>query len=453
MSPKDIGFGMMARSGTELSSRVKSYSNSDGDTSVDPRIPDSTCLSPNLLLYLSEKEVFMTRLRTILPLIILLITLGMQSPAQEAPAALLAQFDTDFSRRVISFDEILSGGPPKDGIPSIDNPGFVRVESAAEWLSPREPVIAVRNKDTTKIYPLQILTYHEIVNDEIGGIPVAVTFCPLCNTGIAFYREATVPRAVRDEAGGDTLVLDFGTTGRLRFSNLLMYDRQTESWWQQATGEAVMGLFTGETLRLYPAVTLSWKEASATYPDARVLSKETGYERPYGRNPYAGYDEGSPWAYRGPAPPEERDLMDRMVEVSYRGDSELYPYTQLQEERIIRDTLGGRPVVVFWHPGTASALDAADIAEGRDVGTANAFSPVLTIPDEGRTELEFRVRRGEIVDRKTRSVWNSAGRAVSGPLEGLELVPIPATDHFWFSAWAFADDPAAGREVAPPPPQ
>ena len=388
--------------------------------------------------------------RSLILLTLLLFALATGIFAQEAPAALRAQFDTDFSRRVISFDEILSGGPPKDGIPSIDNPQFVSVEKAGERLSSREPVIAVRNNETTKLYPLQILTYHEIVNDEIGGLPVAVTYCPLCNTGIVFYREATVPRAARGEAGGDTLVLDFGTTGRLRFSNLLMYDRQTESWWQQATGDAVMGLFTGEALDIYPAVTLSWGEAARTYPDARVLSQETGYDRPYGRNPYAGYDKGSPWAYRGPAPPDERDLMDRVVVVSYRGDSELYPYTQLEEERVIRDTLGGRPVVVFWHPGTASALDTADIARGRDVGTVNAFSPVLTIPGKGRTELEFRVRRGNIVDRGTRSVWNAAGRAVSGPLEGFELDPIPATDHFWFSAWAFADDSAAGREVAPP---
>ena len=385
-------------------------------------------------------------------LTVILISVSVFSlPAQEAPPALAAQFETDFSRRIINFDEILSGGPPKDGIPSIDNPKFVSVEDAGERLSSREPVIAVRNGGITKLYPLRILTFHEIVNDEIGGTPVAITFCPLCNTGIVFAREAAVPRAIRGETGGDTMILDFGTTGRLRFSNLLMYDRQTESWWQQATGKAVMGLFTGEALDLYPAVTLPWNEAAETYPDALVLSQDTGYSRPYGRNPYAGYDAGSPWAYRGPAPPDERELMDRMVEVSYRGDSELYPYTQLEEERILRDTLGGRPVVVFWHPGTASALDTADISRGRDVGTANAFSPVLTIPGEGPRELEFRVRRGDIVDRGTGSVWNAAGRAVSGPLEGLELDPIPATDHFWFSAWAFANDPAAGSLSAPPP--
>ena len=136
-------------------------------------------------------------------------------PAEEVPADIARQFSTDFTRRLISFDEVLSGGPPKDGIPAIDDPMFVSTTEADEWVEDLEPVAVLQENDEVRIYPFQILTWHEIVNDEVGGRPVAVTFCPLCNTAIAF--DAT--------AGG--MQLYFGTRGRLRFSNLLMYDRHT----------------------------------------------------------------------------------------------------------------------------------------------------------------------------------------------------------------------------------
>ena len=139
-------------------------------------------------------------------------------PEEDAPPGLTRSFTTDFSKRSISFDDILSGGPPKDGIPAVDNPVFISVSEAEEWIEDLEPVLVFQESDETRIYPYQILTWHEIVNDEIGGRPLAITFCPLCNTAIVF--DATV----------DGTALDFGTTGRLRFSNLLMYDRQSESW-------------------------------------------------------------------------------------------------------------------------------------------------------------------------------------------------------------------------------
>ena len=167
------------------------------------------------------------------------------------PASALGQFGdewkTDFSRHTVPLDEIVSGGPPKDGIPAIDHPMFVAVHEADRWLGQREPVVVVRLGDETKAYPLQILIWHEIVNDVVGATPVAVTYCPLCNTALAFDRRL------------DGRVLDFGTTGRLRYSDLVMYDRQTESWWQQATGEAIVGSLAGAELTFIPAPLVSWK--------------------------------------------------------------------------------------------------------------------------------------------------------------------------------------------------
>jgi len=148
---------------------------------------------------------------------------------------------TDFSKRTVALDEIDSGGPPKDGIPAIDRPRFVTPAEARGWLDPREPVIVLELNGETRAYPLQILMFHEIVNDTVGGQPVTVTFCPLCNASIVFDRRV----------GG--AVLDFGTTGKLRKSDLVMYDRQSESWWQQFTGKGIVGRHAGATLGLRSA--------------------------------------------------------------------------------------------------------------------------------------------------------------------------------------------------------
>jgi hypothetical protein len=200
-------------------------------------------------------------------------------PEDEPPAGAEAEFATDFAMHSVPYSEILSGGPPKDGIPAIDDPRFVRVEDADSWLEPKEPIILFQMGDDVRAYPIQIVMWHEIVNDTVGGVPVVVTFCPLCNTAIAFERTV------------EGRELTFGTTGRLRFSNLIMYDRQTESWWQQATGETIAGEFTGRRLDFRPASIVSWADFKSAHPDGKVLSRETGFSRSYGQNPYAGYDD------------------------------------------------------------------------------------------------------------------------------------------------------------------
>jgi hypothetical protein len=341
---------------------------------------------------------------------------------EDVPTSLTREFNTDFSRRAISFSEVLSGGPPKDGIPAIDSPRFVSTAEADDWLEDLEPVAVLQETGDVRVYPYQILTWHEIVNGAVAGRPVAVTFCPLCNTAIAF--DATV----------DGRKLDFGTTGRLRFSNLLMYDRQTESWWQQATGEAVFGAFTGTRLTFLPVSTISWAEARDTFPDAQVLSRETGFSRDYGRNPYAGYDSinSSPFLYDGPATPNELPPMARVTTVELGGETVAYPNEVLQESGVANDTVGGVDVAVFWQPGVASALDSGSIANGQDVGANAVFARTVN----GQT-LTFVAEDGAIRDEQTGSTWNIFGEAVAGELAGQQLDPVVKVDHFWFSWAAF----------------
>ena len=199
--------------------------------------------------------------------------------SDEPPRFLTRGWQTDFSRHSVPFDEIRSGGPPRDGIPPIDNPKYIDVSEPPSYMRENEPVISVEINGDARAYPLAILISHEIVNDEFGGVPVTVTYCPLCNTAIAFDRRV----------GGR--VLDFGTTGNLRNSDLVMWDRQTESWWQQITGEAIVGELTGTKLTFIPAPLVSWSAFRDSFPDGKVLSRDTGFSRNYDLPPYSGYDD------------------------------------------------------------------------------------------------------------------------------------------------------------------
>jgi len=181
----------------------------------------------------------------------------------------------------------------------------------------------------TRAYPLQILIWHEIVNDELGGVPVAVTFCPLCNTAIAFDRRV------------EGRTLDFGTTGKLRHSDLVMYDRQSESWWQQFGGEALVGRYTGTRLERLPARIVAWADFARSHPGARVLTRETGFDRAYGSNPYQSYDDiGSPPIF---AVPEDDRLppKERVVYVERGKESVAVPYSRWREGASSGSSSGG----------------------------------------------------------------------------------------------------------------
>jgi hypothetical protein len=340
---------------------------------------------------------------------------------EEPPPGARNSFVTNFDNHTVSYSDILSGGPPKDGIPAIDQPKFVSVEEADDWLKSQEPVVFFQIEEDARAYPLQILTWHEIVNDVVGGEPVTLTFCPLCNTAIAFQRTF------------DGQVLDFGTTGRLRNSNLIMYDRQTETWWQQATGEGIAGLYAGEQLTFLPTAIISWEDFRENHPDGRVLSTDTGFSRSYGRNPYAGYDDinNSPFLFSGDTP-DQLLPMARVLTIDLDGEAVAYSYDVLSDLHVVNDEIAGQPIVVLWVAGTASALDSSNLAAGRDVGAANSFSRVL----DGQT-LTFSFDGERIVDQETGSVWNVLGEAVEGELSGAQLEPVVGVNHFWFSWAAF----------------
>ncbi len=329
------------------------------------------------------------------------------------------------TKPLVDPDDIISGGPPPDGIPPIDHPRFL-APGDATFLAEREPVLSVEIDGQAKAYPLQILVWHEIVNDEISGVPVSVTYCPLCNTGIAFERPT-----IHGE------LLDFGTSGKLYNANLVMYDRQTETYWAQATGQAILGELEGRQLAFVPARILSFGDWRAEHPDGLVLSRDTGFERPYGENPYEGLDTSErPLLFAGELD-ERLPATSRVLGIARPGDVVAFPYETVAAEAVggwsvIMEQVAGQPVAVFWKTGTASALDSQEISRGRDVGAIAAYRPEV----DGRA-LTFVVRRAGVTDRQTGSVWSILGRAVSGPLEGERLVPEIAIDSFWFDWAAF----------------
>jgi hypothetical protein len=321
----------------------------------------------------------------------------------------------------VPLEEIRSGGPPPDGIPPIDDPVFESVAEADEWLEPQEPVQVFELGKDVRAYPLAILTFHEIVNDVVDGEPVVVTYCPLCNSGLVFERTI------------DGEVLDFGTSGRLWNSNLVMYDRATRSLWSQFTGEAIVGERLGQELERLPMQIVSWDEYRTSWPDGQVLSRDTGHNRPYGENPYSGYDSSaSPFLFNGetggPLP-----QMERVVTLGGEEDPVAYPLPLLTKERVLSDEVAGEPIVVLWSPGTASALDTSDIPQGKDVGATGVFRPSvdgqdLTFEPDGKEDFR---------DTQTNSTWTVLGRAVAGPLEGEQLERVAHDDTFWFVQFAF----------------
>jgi hypothetical protein len=333
---------------------------------------------------------------------------------------------TNFCEHSVSYSEIISGGPPRDGIPPIDEPSFVSVMEADAWIEDNEPVILVTHGEEARAYPLQILMWHEIVNDVIAGLPVAVTFCPLCNAAMTFERP---------EIDGD--LLTFGTTGNLRHSDLVMWDRQTESWWQQITGEAIVGDLTGTQLAILAAPMVAWSAVKERHESAQVLSRATGFDRPYGRNPYTGYDDirRSPFLYDGPVG-DELPAMARIIGVEIGDDAVAYPLDVLRDINVVNDEIGDVPVTIFWTPGTASVLDDPDIARGRDVGTSVVYERDI----DGRTLTFEPGDASRFIDRETGSTWSILGEAIDGPLVGRRLTPVAHHNIFWFVWSAFQPD-------------
>lgn len=328
---------------------------------------------------------------------------------------------TDKSKKNIDLAELLSGGPPKDGIPSIDHPRFVP-PAEATWLSPKELVIALELEGEARAYPLQILMWHELVNDAVGGLPVLVSYCPLCNSAIVFDRKI------------GSATLEFGVSGMLRNSDMVMYDRQTDSLWQQITGEGIVGEHTGKALAMLPSQMISFEDFTRTYPKGVVLSRETGVVRDYGRNPYQGYEFNN----RPIMPVRQRRQtslkpMDKLIVIKEKRGFRAYPVKALAERGVWEDKVDGQPIVLLYSPEGLSPVDATQMPASRAAGSVGVFTP-------GKGRVRFRRDNGRILDRETASTWAVTGVAIDGKRKGEKIDPVPHGVYFSFAWLAFEPD-------------
>ena len=331
---------------------------------------------------------------------------------------------TDWSMASINLDELLLGIgviDPRDIISPIDEPVYESTAEAAGWLEAEEPGALVQVEGEARFYPLSILHRHEVVNDVLGGVPVAVTYCPLCNTAITFDRRV------------EDTVLRFGVSGLLRNSDLIMWDDQSVSLWQQVTGEAVVGSFSGTVLQPISTAIVSFSDFSASFPDGLSLSRESSQITRYGENPYRHYSSrATPYGFFTGELDPRYPALSRVVGVTVGHGATGYPFEEISAVGIVNDTVGDIPVAVFWGGETRDALDAELVATGQAIGTGVAYlatvdSQVLTFAKVGE----------QWVDDQTGSRWSILGEAESGPLEGTRLEIATHRNEFWFAWVAF----------------
>ena len=342
--------------------------------------------------------------------------------------SMAAIWETDFSNSIIDLEELLVGIPlsdPRDAIPPIDNPQFEAV-SASDWIQDPEPGVLIEIEGDARFYPLSVMTRHEIVNDEVGGIPVAVTYCPLCNTALVFDRRFE----------GETLRL--GVSGLLRNSDLVMWDDVTQTLWQQVTGEAIVGEHAGKSLTPLASAIVRWADFRDTHPDGQALSSDQGFGLVYGSNPYEFYSSRSrPYNFYSGEIDDRFPALERVVGISVNGIDKAYPFSLINKVRVVHDNLAGQELVVFWGASdTADALDSGLIADAIGIGTGIVYNPVvdgerLTFVASGDTEF---------VDNETGTTWSILGKATSGELAGEELELLPHRNEFWFAWQAFFPD-------------
>ena len=361
-------------------------------------------------------------------------------PAQiQNPKDIPFEWMTDLSKHSVELSEIQIV-LPKGSFPTLDFPKFVGKEEGLKTFFAKEPVIAVEINGQAKAYSLNILTMHEISNDVLGEVPILITYCPLCNSGIVYDRNLKF----KDK----NFLLEFEASGMLRMSDMVMLDRNTETLWQQLMGVAIAGELDTQQLEILPSLILSVEQFFNRYPFGEILSKQTGFaesEKNYGSNPYENYDDKNSKPYERFFDSDKVDKrlppMERIVDIENDGKYKVYTFTDIASAGVINDTFKNSEVVLFHQAGTVSILDKEDISASKDVGTVVVYNRVL----DGET-LTFKRKSGKFKDVQTGSSWGITGYCHEGKLKGKQLKIQPHSNHFAFAWLAFYPDSEIYKE-------
>jgi hypothetical protein len=311
-------------------------------------------------------------------------------------------------KHIVPLDQIVSGGPPPDGIPSIDNPKLISAQEADKFLEDSELVLGLDINGDIRAYPLQILVWHEIVNDKVGGVPVAVTYCPLCFTNQVFNR--TIEE--------DGQILEFGTSGKLYNSNLVMYDRTSKSLWSQAIAQGIVGKYAGAKLERIPFDVAYWKEWKQLYPESKVLSRDTGSTRPYGADPYGDYYTNGDVLFPLSNKDSRLGLKEIVIGFENKGQYKAYKLQEIENKKVINDQVNSKPIALFsLHPFMVRAYDR--------------------VVESVTLQFDYNAKNNNFVDKQTGSEWNFDGKAINGKMKGKQLARLPFDQGFWFEWVAF----------------
>lgn len=340
------------------------------------------------------------------------------------------QWKTDTTKKEVALHEF-SVAVPKGAFNVLDFPKFIEARHALKVYFKHEPVISIHINESAKAYPLSILTVHEIANDTLSDVPILVTYCPLCNASVVYNRRLQYEKQER--------LLHFGVSGMLRNSDMVMYDLQTETWWQQLMGNGLAGELAGGELTVIPSLLISVEQFIQRFPNGQILSPQTGIagaEQRYGTNPYEGYDNlaGIPYDMFFETQKIDKRLppMERVIDVESKGRRKAYPFSAIAKKSVVNDLFNEKNIVIFYSPGTVSVLDEKKISRSRKVGTATLFNAVL----DGK-KLTFEKTGDAFRDNETKSIWDITGRSISGPLRGKQLRMERHSNHLAFAFLAF----------------
>ena len=362
--------------------------------------------------------------------ILFLLYFSALSAQIQNPKNIAFNWKTDITKHSVPLSEIQIV-LPKGSFPTLDFPKFIAKKEGLKSFYTKEPVIAVEINGQAKAYSLNILTMHEISNDTLSGVPILVTYCPLCNSGIIYHRKQKIHEK--------DYLLEFEPSGMLRNSDMVMLDRNTETLWQQLMGVGIVGELDQIQLNIIPSLIISVEEFFNRYPEGKILSKQTGFkdsEKHYGTNPYKEYDQRDAKPYERFFNTDKIDdrlpPLERIVDIETNGKYKVYTFKDIKKAGVLNDTFDNKKVVLFSKKGTVSILDKTKISDSKDVGTVTVFNRVL----EGK-ELSFERKKELFKDIQTNSYWDITGFCFKGKLKGKQLQIEPHSNHFAFAWLAF----------------
>lgn len=336
------------------------------------------------------------------------------------------QWETDTTNRIVDLSEITLA-VTRNYFPTIDYPAFINKTEGLIAFFKHEPVISVEINGYAKAYPLNMLTMHEMSNDSLGGVPILPTYCPLCNSSVVYDRRLNYK--------GKNYLLDFEVSGMLRNSDMVMADKQTQTWWQQLMGKGLVGELADADLTVIPSLVISVEEFFNRYSEGLILSPETATssEDRYGTNPYVNYDakNNSPYKrYFDHAKIDQRlDAMERIIDIKGEDGYKIYPFSIIAKEGTLNDVYDDKALVFFHRSGTVSILDKSDISKSKAIGSVTVFSSEI----DGKI-LTFKKVDEQFIDNETASIWDITGLCLKGKYKGMSLEPEIHGNHFAF-AW------------------